>query len=82
MQRRRKEGAGTWFHMGNVNKPGHLVFGHPSARPPNRDRDKSFEAVQLNKNAIKMDNREVAIQNAIRDLNAGVFTSQRAACQA
>jgi hypothetical protein len=58
------------------------VFGHPSARPPNRDRDKSFKAVQLNKNAIKMDNREVAIQNAIRDLNAGVFTSQQAACQA
>ncbi|KAG9190620.1 hypothetical protein G6011_08708 [Alternaria panax] len=29
-----------------------------------------------------MDNHEAAIQNAIRDLNAGVFTSQRAACQA
>jgi hypothetical protein len=68
--------------MRYTTKLGHLVFGHPSARPPNRDRDKLFEAVQLNQNAIKMDNREVAIQNAIRDLNAGVFTSQRAACQA
>lgn len=66
----------------NDNKLGHLVFGHPSARPPNRDRDNFFEAVKLNQNSIKMDNHEVAIQNAIRDLNAGVFTSQRAACQA
>jgi hypothetical protein len=29
-----------------------------------------------------MDAREVAIQNALRDLSAGVFTSQRAACRA
>jgi hypothetical protein len=58
------------------------VLGHPSARPPNRDRDNFFEAVQLNQTSIKMDNREVAIQNAIRDLDTGVFTSQQAACQA
>jgi hypothetical protein len=29
-----------------------------------------------------MDAREVALQSALRDLNAGVFTSQRAACKA
>jgi hypothetical protein len=33
-------------------KLGHLVFGHPSARPPNRDRDNFFEAVQLDQNKL------------------------------
>jgi hypothetical protein len=35
-----------------VIKLGHLVFGYPSARPPNRDRDNFFEAVQLDQNKL------------------------------
>jgi hypothetical protein len=35
------------------------------------------EAIPLNRNIIKLDNRKAAIQNTIRDLNAGISKPAR-----
>lgn len=58
-------------------KLGYLEVGHPTKIGP-----PDFEALSSYHNAINMDDREVAIQSAIADLNSGVFTSQRQAARA
>ena len=51
-------------------------------RPPHQRVHTVFEALFFHHYTLKMDTREVAIQNAIRDLNSGVFTSVRKAAAA
>lgn len=54
-----------------------MVFGHPTTTryPP-------FDAFYYQHHVLKMDPREVAIQSAIADLNAGIYKSQRQAARA
>ena len=63
-------------------KLAYLEFGQPGVRPPHQVRDLNFGITQLNHNALNMTARELSIQNAIRDLNSGIYTSQRAAAKA
>ena len=58
-------------------KLGHILFGHPTTT-----RYSEFGALYCQRHTLNMDPREVAFNNAIRDLNAGIFRSQRQAAQA
>ncbi|KAG9188148.1 hypothetical protein G6011_02071 [Alternaria panax] len=53
-----------------------------SSRPPHQNAYARFNTRYLNHLMLKMDARELAIQSAIRDLESGVYTSQRAAAKA
>jgi hypothetical protein len=53
------------------------VIGHPTTT-----RYSAFDAYYYQHRAFKMDTRELAIQSAMDDLRAGVFTSQRKAAKA
>ena len=61
--------------------PGYFWAGG-TFRPPTLATHPPFEPLYYQHYLLKMDAREVAIQNAIQDLNSGVFTSQRKAAKA
>ena len=52
-----------------------------SFRPPNHHASLDFEPQYYQRHTLKMDPKELAIQNAIADLNSGVFRSERAAAR-
>jgi hypothetical protein len=53
-----------------------------SSRPPNQNWHARSNTRYLNNPIFNMDARELSIQSAIRDLESGVYTSQRAAAKA
>ena len=54
----------------SYSKLGHILFGHPTTT-----RYSEFGALYCQRHTLNMDPREVAFNNAIRDLNAGIFRS-------
>ena len=54
----------------------------PSDRPPHQIRYSVFDTLLHQHHAFKMDTREVAIDSAVRDYRAGIFTSLRKAAEA